>query len=312
MKITEKLRPFSHTPGAKCILPGTCLIVEAFPTRLRVGAEVFKLSLTGPVREFTLQQDLERHCVYVFGRAKEGPYSIRIAATDSGVLVEPEKGTLSPLSFSAEFPFVPNTPFERLSLGNHKTQDWDLIQKRNDLKELLPLLFCLGQKIPRIPPQPLTGTARLLDWPNEEAILSFFKAAFTPLLIPRLTDEHHQGLVPDEPAIGNPFFLLQEGAKRTRALFFVQNERRLSFLPHLPVSLDAGRLIGLRVPGVGTIDIEWSKKVLRRVEISADTSGEVILEMQRGLKTFRCGKRRKKEDPLLLEKGKMYSLDRFE
>jgi len=319
IEIAAKLRPFSHTPGAACVIPGTCSVIEAFPTMLRIDEHEIKLNLTGPVREFTLQQDLEKHCVFVFGKAKEGYFRFRISGSDSGFEIKAEKGPVKSVRIPAEVPFVPPSKFERLSLGSHKMQDWDLIQKQCELKELLSVLFCLGQTIPLVPPQSLKGTARLLELPEErnlleQALESFFKAAFTKIFIPRLVDDQHQGLVPDEPAKGNRFFLIQEGMKMVRALFFKQNERRLSFLPHLPISFDAGRMIGLKASGIGVIDIEWSKKLLRRVIIRATTSGEVVFELQKEIKSFRVGKKRshKAHEPLLLEAGKTYFLDRFQ
>ena len=319
IKIAARLRPFSHTPGTACVIPGTCSVIEAFPTLLRIDDHEIKLNLTGPVRDFILQQDLEKHCVFVFGKAKEGYFRLRISAHDSGFEVKSEKGPLKSVSISAEVPFVPHAHPERLSIGSHKTQDWDLIQKRCDLKELIPVLFCLGQKIPLVAPQPLKGTARLLELPEERnalegALESFFKAAFSKILVPRLVDDQYQGLVPDEPVKGNRFFLVQEGMKMVRSMFFKQNERRLAFLPHLPISFDAGRIVGLKAPGVGEIDIEWSKKLLRRVIIRANTSGEVIIELQKEIKSFRVGKKRahKSNEPLLLEAGKTYFLDRFQ
>lgn len=319
IKIAERLRPFSFVPGAACVIPGTCAVLEAFPTLLRIDEREMKLPLTGPVSGFMLQQDLEKHCVYVFGRAKEGYFRLRIFASDAGFHIEAEKGPIESELLSAEIPFVPNAPFERLSLGNHKAQDWDQVLRRSDLKEILPVLFCLGQKIPHIPPQPLTGTARLLEWPKERKLLapaieSFVKAAFKNILVPRLVDDQHQGISPDEKAGGNPFFLVQEGMQRIRALFFKQNERRLALLPALPIPFDAGRMLGLKAPGVGEIDLEWSKKTLRRVILHADMPGDVLFELPTEIKTFRVNKKRKlkRDEPLLLEPGKTYHLDRFE
>lgn len=323
IKIVERLKPFSHVPGASCLLPGTCLVVEAFPTLVRVGTFEFPLPLTGPVEGFTLQQDLERDCVFLFGKAREGFFKLRIGAYEGGFSLDVEKGALESQKIEAEFPFHAPRDSERLFLGNHKAQDWDLIQRRADLKEWLPPLFCLGQKIASVPPQKLCGTARLLDWrldsPRDriylaQALDSFFKAAFTKILVPRLRDDHYQGLVPDEPVDGNPFFLIQEASRQIRALFFRQNERRLAFLPHLPLPLDAGKLTGLKVAGVGKIDFEWSKKSLRRAVIHTDTSGEVIPEWPKEIKSYRVGKKesKKRGEPLLLQAGKIYLLDRFE
>jgi hypothetical protein len=276
------------------------------------------------VKDFTLEQDLEKNCVRVYGKAKEGFFRLRIQATDAGFDIVSEKGPCKTVHIAFETQFIHRPSFERLSLGNHKAQDWDLVQKRSDLREFLPVLFCLGQKIPFIPPQKLCGTARLLELPSdrkdlEAALEAFFKAAFTKILTPRLTDDQHHGFVPREAVQGNRFFLLQEGAKMIRSLFFKQEERRIALLPILPISLDCGRAIGLQAPGIGEIDFEWSKKTLRRAIIRASTSGEVLLELQKEIKTFRIrksrrekGHRKKGSEPLLLEAGKTYLLDRFQ
>ncbi len=319
MKIAARFKPFSHTPGASCVIPGTDCIIEAFPTLLRIDGRGWPMPLTGPVEGFTLSQDLERNCVYVFGKAKEGYFRLRVEGHDGGIEIRSEKGPLKSGKISAEIRHVMKAPFERLSLGSHKAQDWDLIQRRGDLKEILPILFCLGQKIPQIPSQELSGTAALLQFPEgrttlESALQAFTKAAFKSILVPRLVDDQHQGFVPEGDVKGDPFFLLQEGAQRIRGLFFSQNERRLAFLPNLPIAFDAGRMVGLKAPGVGEIDFEWSKKLLRRVVIRANTSGEVLFVLQREIQNFRVGKKRKMKrgEPLLLEAEKTYSFDRFE
>lgn len=319
IRIAQPLRPYSHTPGAACLIPGTTCEMEAYPTLLRIGSLAIRLQLTGPVEGFTLEQDLPRRCVWVYGKAKEGYYRLRLEATDAGFHLYVEKGNLTindrpckpkdRLHFPAEFAFALKTDLEILSFGNYKSQDWDEVQKRSDLREILPVLFYLGQLIPPLPPQPLTGTARLLETPN---LLAFFKAAFTKILIPRLVDDQHQGLIPDEPAPGNRHFLLQEGAKRLRSLFFIQNERRIQLLPALPPSLDAGKMGNIKATGIGTFDLEWTKKTLRRVTLHATTSGEVIFDLK-ATKSFRTNKKatHKATEPLLIQAGKTYHLDRF-
>lgn len=323
--IAERLKPFSHTPGSMCVIPGTCSEIQAFPTLLRIDDFEVKLQVTGPVADFTLQQDLERGVIYVFGKAKEGYFKIRIEASNGGFHIIPEKGKAltERVDVEAEVEFVAEAPLERLSLGNHKAQDWDEVQKRCDLKEYFPVLFCLGQKLPRISPQPLTGTARLLEGPEDRtqlelAFQSLFRAAFTKILIPRLIDDQHQGLAPEEPVKGKRHFLIQEAAKAIRALFFKQNERRIAFLPQLPICLDSGRMMNIQAPGIGQIDIEWTKKTLRRAVLRACTTGEVILELQKQIQSFRVrtslrekGKRQMATDPLLLVEGKTFYLDQF-
>lgn len=312
IKIAAKLRPFSHTPGASCVIPKTHSILEAFPTLLRIDGKEWPLKLRGPVKGFTVQQDLEKDAVFIFGNAKEGYFRLRIHANDGGFEIVSERGFLKGGKIDAEIQYGGKAFIERLSLGSHKAQDWDLMQRRLDLKEMMPILFCLGQKIPPVLPQELSGTALLLE--SQENLSPFFLGAFKSMLVPRLIDDQHQGLVPEGSADGNPFFLLQEGMRRVRGLFFSQNERRLALLPNLPTSLDAGRLIGIQAPGIGEIDFEWSKKTVRRCVIRANSSGEILFDLPKGIQRFRVGKKRwiRRGEPLLIEEEKTVLLDRFE
>jgi hypothetical protein len=332
IEIAETLKPYSHLPGAACIVPGTATVITAYPTLIQIGNYEIKLNITGPVSEFMLQQDLEKHLVHIFGKAKEGYFHLEISRNDAGFDVfanrvpakglSTSKGTLNKkekLHIPSDAPFIAKAPFERLSLGNHKAQDFDQIQKRSDLREWLPLLFTLGQKLPRILPQPINGTARLLEMPNDRsqlpsALEALFKAAFTKILVPQLNDEHYHGVITNDGK-GNPFFLVQEAAKLIRGLFFVQNERRIYLLPNLPIPLDCGRMLNIQAPGIGTIDFEWTKKQLRRVIIRATTPGNILLEYPT-LSSFRVRtsmrqKGHRATETLLLEAGKTYYLDNF-
>jgi hypothetical protein len=317
--IKEKCKPFSHIPGASCVIPGTYEIIEAFPVLLRVAGHEVKLSCTGPVQGFTLELDIERHCVFVFGRAKEGYYKIRVEASPSGFYLHPERGSSLPhtIHIKKEVDFVPKAPLEHLFLGSHKRQNWEKIG--HDLKTAVPILFSLGQKGPLLPPQPLTGTALFLQIPEDRrqifgALEALFLSAFSKMLIPRLFDDQYQGIVPDGPVEGNRFFILQESAKFLRSLFFQQNERRLKILPHLPIPFDCGKMTCVKVEGVGEIDFEWSKKVLRKAVLRASTTGEILLDLQKEIKSLRVNKsvRHKATEPLLIQAGKSYSLDRFQ
>ncbi len=319
IKIAQRLKPFSHTPGISCPIPGTLSILTAYPTLLKLDDQKVELPFTGPVEQFTVELDLEKSAVFVFGRAKEGYFRLQISANSSGFQIKSEKGIFQSLKIQKEISFRSLEKCERLSLGSHKSQDWDLVKRRLHLKEILPTLFLLGQKLPHIPPQPLRGIARLLQL-NEErknlekALLSFFMAGFSNMLAPRLFDDQFQGIIAEETVEGEPFFLLQEGAKVIRSLFFTQKERRLAFLPKLPISFDAGRMVNLNAPGIGEIDFEWSKKQLKKVNIYCHTEGEVILELQKEIQSFRVNKKGKikRGEPLFLEKNKTIYLDRFE
>lgn len=313
IEIRQRLRPFSHLPGAACVIPGSHSIATAFPTLLCIDSHSIPLRLTGPVRGFTLSQDLEKNCVWVFGQAPEGRFKIRIEAKTGGILVDlGREKKLLPLSNSSPAP----TSFERLSMGSHKAQDWDLVLRRFDLEEILPVLFALGQKIPPASPQPTLGTARLLDLSDIPSLESFCKAAFHGLLVPRLEDDQHQGFCPEEKAEGNPFFLLTEASRRIRSLFISQEERTVSLLP--VCLFPAGRMTDLELPGIGLLHFEWLKRRLSRFILKASHSTDVQLRLDASIQTFRLQTRgntkplkHKTSQPLSIEAGQIYFCDRF-
>ena len=68
IEISQRLRPFTHRPGMASILPGTGERVVVYPTM--VGGQY--LPISGPVKGFTHQLDLEKGCLSVYGHAKEG------------------------------------------------------------------------------------------------------------------------------------------------------------------------------------------------------------------------------------------------
>ncbi len=340
IEIAARIKPFSHTPGAACALPGSKQILEAYPALIKVAGRELKLALTGPVKNFTVEQDLEKNCAWIFGQAAEGFYRLRVWAQDDGVRIAAEKAPADGIAYKGsetgvlrkkETLFLPceteiriSGALERLSLGSHKAQDWDRAMAECDLKLLVPALFFLGQKIPHIPPQKPSGTALLLSWPEERkglasALERFFRSAFAKIGAPQLEDGQHQGIAPEGPVQGDSFFLIQEGAKQIRSLFFRQNDRRVGFLPHLPPEFDAGRMLGVQALGIGSIDFEWTKGKMRRALLRATTSGEVVLDLQKGIESLRVrsqlngkGKKLQAGEPLLVEAGKTYFLDHFQ
>lgn len=317
IQIRAKLRPFSHTPGTSCVIPGTDTILTAFPTRLIIDQHEVLFPITGPVKNFTICQDLERDCVFVFGSAKEGYFKLKITANKNGFELDAQKGPIKSVKIPAKLKLAEEKPLERLSLGSHQIQDWDIVKKRKDLKEIVPILFFLGQKIP-IAKAASLGTASLLPLPSsrndlEAALLAFIQAGFSSLLVPRLFDDEYQGLV-DDKGKGDPFYLLQEGIKEIRSLFFKSSENTLSFLPNLPIHFDAGRMLNLDAPGIGTIDIEWSKKILKKVILKASHTKEIKLDLQKDIKRFRIDKSSviKRDDSIKITENKIYFLDRFQ
>lgn len=261
IEIKTKLRPFSHKSGTACLIPGTTRVVRAYPTRIEVEGLGHIETTTRP---FTLTQDLERGLVRV-GKTKIIPLANGVKVGDQIL------GSGEPLSLS---------PTENLSFGCAKKQDWDLILRRLDPREIYPIWFRLGQLIPAVG-EPIDN------------LLETLQGRFSDLMVPT-TKELHTGF--DLPNV-EPITLLNAGYKTIRS-YFIQEDDQLALLPNLPPELHAGRMTNVKFSH-GTLDLEWSKKSLRRVIIRLDKPWEPRLRLQSHLKHYRT---RQKAGVLFLDR----------
>jgi len=381
LSIASRNKPYSHTPGIPTLLPGSTLEVRAYPSRLciidlaeqSIDSDL-SLNIVAPCQEFTVQQDLEKGLIRVWGKSANGffRYTVSPLRDIKGVLITIEKApakgikiqdaSLKPLSIQKgdettqeKNPFLhPHDQIlitattsdllpqqlpkkakkiERLSLGSHKSQDWDLLHRRGDLKEILPLWLQLGQMTPSthqsinaLDSASLLGECfRVMVTRQheelEQAFLNVFTAGFQGILSPRLHDEMHHGfaLAPfSSSPEKNPLQLLKAGATLIKRLFLHRNGNRVEILPLLPPSLHCGRYIGIREKNFGTLEIEWSKKVIRRLNYLPEKSSEVAFIFHKGIKSFRLrhnkkdrGRICKVDEMLQCKQGKWIYLDNF-
>lgn len=265
--IAEQLKPFSHCPGTRVILPGTTHIVTVYPTHVETVDGKVALDIKGPVPRLTVQVDLERGGVCVWSERR---FRYRILPDLS---IDWGKGCSTSL---------PNTP--RLSLGSHKKQDWDLITRRGDLKEILPHWFRLGMLLPVQRDEGESLLTRCRETLAHGDFLALFQAGFDGILAPQGEDTSHRGFsLP--PVSGDPMAILSEGARLIGSLFIQAEQEKIQLLPALPPDLPCGRLLDFSV-GVGSLSIEWTKKKMRCALLKVTRSGEVTLGL-RHLKSFR-------------------------
>ena len=275
ISIRERLRPFSHQRGAKCLLPGTSVQIQAFPHLLHIGSLEIPLDNDPLNRDSTLQQDLERNCVWVFGKN----FRIKLTAKPDGVeMILNKKSIFFPMALEEIIP----KEIERLSLGSNKAQDWDLILRRFDLKEILPPLYFLSQK-----------TANILPV-HSQNLETFYLSSFSDMMVPKNLNE-------TKPIFGTTFGLI-------RSLFFQEKENKLILLPNNP--FPEGRLLNIQME-MGSLDMEWSKNQLRRVTLFPKKTGEIFLDLPEKITSFRCQKTIKAGKSLFVEAGVRMHLDRF-
>lgn len=308
LEIREKLAPFSHLSGISCLVPLSDWVITAYPALLKVGALEFPIALTGPVKEFTVQMDLERNCVWIWGTAKEGQFRFKLSATEAGLFLLVDKAFKNGITVGKELLHRKGTlllaagghtcaispsQVERLSLGNWKAQDWDLVGRRRNFAEIAPILFMLGQKLP-------STTSASIESPEH-----FFLAALSGLCAPTLQDAIYAGL---PPFTGTPIAFLRATYETIRAYLI----RDFAILPNLPSAWDAGRVLGLQT-AYGTIDVEWTKKQIRRMIFIPSHSFDVAFQFPKEITSYRCnGQRLTKGATFSVEANKRYLFDRFQ
>jgi hypothetical protein len=356
--VAQHLKLFSHLPGSSCLIPGSVWQVQAFPTRFVLtspaGAKhIISLSLKGSVRDFTLLQDLERNSVSIFGTSQEGFFFWQIDVVNHALWLRLQRtpdtgcdvavdgkayhlGRKEVLRIASVDETVPALVFERLSFGSHKKQEWEGMRRRLDMREILPIWLRLGQLTPptataiAIEERGTMGLLRhcqnLATHENKEklpeALDRLFLAGFRSMFLPSLTDDWHQGLLDSEENISDSHAslqLLREGAVIIRRLFFHEENHDYALLPALPSPWHCGRFIGLRSSCGDRLDLEWSKKMIRRVEWHPAITRQTIISLPHTMKAFRVrnslqskGWRQKSDSLLSLEAGVSLYLDRFE
>ena len=222
---------------------------------------------------------------------------------------------------------------ERLSLGNHKAQNWPCVHRKKDFVEIFPVWFRLGQLVPPLTAFSPSGTLALLHGcqsaiasQQPETILPAFEkvylTSFEGMLVPRLHDANCHGIpIPELPADQetSPLWHLVEGARLIRSLFFTFLEGNLSILPHLPPEFHCGRLLHLQIPEVGVLDIEWTKKSLRCMVLQSSHASLIHIHVNKDLRQYRLrthpyekGHIISTNQPLQIESNTTYLFDNYQ
>ena len=366
ISIAERLRPFCHEPGTSTILPGWGYQVQVFPCLIRLYQmnkspplllTELNLDFKGPVEQFTICNDLEKGRITIWGKTAEGwmRYHLMSALRYEGIRLLVERAPLNGFPIAEEgkchllhpgqwldlleqrSSFEPYLvpPCDRLSLGNHQAQDWEMIKRRFNLKELLPLVHRLGQLLPALPlTSSQEGTLALLEdchqsfsskrpEQSEEKWKHFFLGCLSSLLVPQLEDVHYQGLVKIQPLTSleiSPLVILSEGSRLIRELFVQQEKDDLAILPHLLPSLPCGRLLNVPLADGGLLSLEWTKKTIRRLILHVGGEDrEFILKFHSSVRHYRLrqndkekGERKSCRSSLILKKNCRYLLDNFQ
>jgi hypothetical protein len=361
IKIAEKLKPFSHQSGILWLVPNSHFAIQIFPHLLKLFRwdlpqpqllKEYHLVFAGDVSKWTVQTDLEKGKIFVWGFIQSEYLHYEIACYSNKILLKlnrsPESGihfksldedkrilrgeSLNLISMSTEVSAIETPILERLSLGNHKSQDWDLIKRRLDLKEIFPIWHRLSQWIPskREILQPLKGMG--IFFQQIEEILNqnrpdraagiwkqFFRAAYQGVLVPAWKDEQYQGIVEDyfTPDY-SPLILLTEGLHLMRRHFIQQEDLHVSLLPTLLPEFHCGRLLAIHLDDRGLLNMEWTKKVIRRFSFYSSKEQNIFFDFRHVKKCRFKSLGDKSYQSLItgqgitLEKNRYYIFDNFQ
>lgn len=320
IKIADRFRPFSHAPGTKFPIPFTSQGVQVYPSALRLfpSGDLIPLSIQGPVNKFTAFLDLEKGCINVFGHAANGYFRYSIFGKEDKLYFTANKDLLpskSPFLSEAEhsLPMI-----ERLSLGVSKSLDWDLVKRRRNMAEILPVWFRLGQMVPDAIEK---GDSLLHQFQQakglelESSFFSVFDTGFSGVLFPEPLDTNYLGYsLP--PVATDPLALLSEGAKKLRSLFFQENGDAFTLLPDAVHYFKHGRMLDVH-SSIGSWELEWTKGMMRRTIIRCKKEGSYKLIFPKSHASCRLsfGVVKTRWDcslPLDLKEGTEYFFDQFQ
>jgi hypothetical protein len=320
ISIALRCKPFSHAPGAVCLIPGTIWRIQAFPTHLVFfgpSGENFiytMASCSDCLEQFTIEQNLDKREINILrGRLKWSIAGGKVWENGEPVLELPSTLSISQMIQT-----------ERLSLGVHKAQEWESMRRRLDLMEIFPLWFQMGQITPQRSGREI-GVLKLLEECKHLRSLKeklrleklwklLFLTGFGPMFDPRIHDPEHRGIIENvSPDPDGAIRLVREGADLIRSLLITQDREVWTLLPCLLPHFHSGRFLS------EALDLEWSNAKLRRVIIHSPYDQEILLDWPEELTSCRIrkdprlkGERLMRHSLLNLKKGEVLYLDRFE
>ncbi|NGX32363.1 MAG: hypothetical protein K1060chlam4_00406 [Candidatus Anoxychlamydiales bacterium] len=351
IKIKQKFNIISHSIGAKFLIVNSRYFVQICPGLLHFkdldSDKNFKIFLdfVGPVKNFTISQNLLNGNIKVSFHAADGFLSYKIFNAETAACIHFERLPQDEISIKLdktkkikvkEILSLPiaisyiKKPDELLFLGIHKKQDLDSINKRENLLEILPFLFLYSQFFKDIQTKKclrknciVRELKEKIQNRNREEIedqfIKVYKAHFSDSFIPRVNDNDFQNIIERvEEKDANPLHILRKLFYIIKSILIDQKLDEIFLLPAIPVSFHSGKALNINLP-IGSFDIEWSKKLIKKLIFRPKKDVKLKLHFQSKIKEYRLrtsikqkGKFFKNRDLLSFEKNKTYYLDKFQ
>ena len=238
IRISNKLLPFSISPGVRMIIPYTLWQVQIFPTKLILekGKSCSKYDkkeiiwdIRGPFCFFSAVNDLEKGSIKVYSKNEDGNFFYIISAKEKNIVIDIKKIPNSSLSYlidenrkvinkgenislpinNSDFNLLSYETTERLCFGVHKKQQWERVVQRKDLKEILPIWLRIGQYIPCIDEKKSTILKKCEEAIAKKDVKNCLKylmqtfqtslSSIVPsIMVPSLVDDQFHGIFTDD------------------------------------------------------------------------------------------------------------------
>lgn len=347
--------------GINIPIPKTQIECKIYPARIlffNIGETTpcreIGLSIQGPVEKFLLKLNLLVGRIEVSFKDKVGFYSYCIEAGTGCISLTvdrtPPKG-LGYIDYTAPSLKIPGYSLlkrkesylihlhaeerqlstEFLELGVHKKLDWQRIEERMDLNQIVPIWMRLGQFFSNKTPRVFPGTLKYLEELDlliqdhqrnkiEKALTLLLQVGFEGVLSPRIMDVHHQGILQEseDQSLQSALPLLSHGAKLLRSLFIQEQEKEISILPCIPPLFRVGRFYTLTSLGDELL-YEWTNGKLKILSLHSAATRKVYLILPKEIKHARLRTHNRERGckfmnggEILLQKDKNIFLDRFE
>ncbi|NGX29683.1 MAG: hypothetical protein KR126chlam4_00087 [Candidatus Anoxychlamydiales bacterium] len=351
IKIKQKFNIISHRLGTKFLIVNSTYFVQIFPGLLHFkdlnSDKNFKIFLEfiGPVKNFTIFQDLQNGNIKVSFQTQQGFLSYKIFNSEKATCINFERLPHDELSIkldktkkikpktSINLPIAisyTKKPEEFLFLGIHKKQDLDFINKRENFMEILPFLFLYSQFFKNVQTKKCLRENCIVRELKEkiqnrkrneieDQFIKVYKAHFSDSFIPRVNDEDFQNIIPIiKEKDASPLHILRKLFYIIKSILIDQKLDEISILPAIPISFHTGKALNINLP-IGSFDIEWSKKLIKKLIFRPKKDIKLKLHFQSKITTYRLkifikqkGKFFKNRDFLSFEKDKTYYFDKFQ
>jgi hypothetical protein len=332
ISIKDRFKPYFQGAHETCMVPKSPWTLEAFPQEFifKHGdkSHVLKLNLQETTEFFQLEQDLEKDLIKIYSQSKSGYFQFEIFHKDQFIHVVFKRGKEISIEFQGKElilkkgdlvsfeagPSFSTDHIERLSFGMNKKMDWQLVKKRNDLKEILPILFFLGQKIePSLNPEGLIHPSDVVQFKH------FLRSYFHHMLVPRRGSDRREGIFSELLPANFPLEkLLRFGYESIRLWLIQEDEAEISLLKSLPKEFVSGRVTGLKTR-LASFDIEWNKGKIFKVKVTGLKDGLLNLSWPKYVDSFRLRHNLKErgrfislDQEIVISPQKVYYLDKFQ